>query len=191
MRKIDEQKKRSIELAILAITKEQGIQGLSFGKIAKRAQVSSGAPYVYFEDKTDMLSRIYLQCKILFDVSLRQDIDKGKSMKERIFLSVSHFAQMYLDYPLEANFITEIRANPKLISPEAKAKGNALASPLTDLYEEAVAKDCLVTTNLEFITMQLFAPFIMLIMERSAEDQTVSIKELNEIIEISVNSILK
>lgn len=191
MRKIDEEKKKSIEQAILTITQEEGIQGLSFGKIAKRAQVSSGTPYVYFKDKTDMLSSLYLQGKRLFDEGLQQDIDKGTTMKERIINSVTHFARMYMDYPLVANFITEIHANPKLISAEALATGAALARPLTNLYQEAAEKHYLVSDNIEWITLQLFAPYIMFINDRVSADRTFSLAELNEIIEISVNGVLK
>jgi len=191
MRKIDEQKKQAVEQAVLTITQEEGIQGLSFGKIAKRAHVSSGAPYVYFEDKTDMLSKMYLKAKILFDESLQADINRGQSMQDKIFLSVSHFARMYLDYPLEAMFITEIRANPKLVTEKARIEGNALAHPLIDLYQEAAQQDVLVSNNMEFVTMQLFAPFIMLITDRLAADQAVTLNELNEIIMMSVKGVLR
>lgn len=191
MRKIDEQKKQTVEQAVLTITKEEGIQGLSFGKIAKRAHVSSGAPYVYFEDKTDMLSKMYIKAKVLFDESLQADIDSGQSMEKKIFLSVSHFARMYLDHPLEAMFITEVRANPKLITEKARVEGSALAHPLVDLYQAAAKQDMLVSDNLEFVTLQLFAPFMMLITDRLAADQSVTLDELNEIIMMSVKGILR
>ena len=61
MRKIDVEKRNKVTQAVLQITMEDGLAGLSFDKLAKRAGVSSGTPYVYYRDKTDMLSCIYAQ----------------------------------------------------------------------------------------------------------------------------------
>lgn len=191
MRKIDEQKKQLIEQTVFVITKEEGIQGLSFGKIAKRAQVSSGAPYVYFKDKTDMLSQLYLKVKLLADDHLQQDIDKGKTIEENLFLSVNHFARVYANYPLEANFMTEIRANPKLVTAEVRAAGNRSAKPLVEVMQAAIAQDCVTTTNVEYATVLLFAPFMMLLSERAAVGQTASLDELEAVVHLAVEGILK
>ncbi|WP_268912922.1 TetR/AcrR family transcriptional regulator [Lentilactobacillus sp. SPB1-3] len=191
MRKIDEQKKQAIEHTVLVIIKEEGIQGLSFGKIAKRARVSSGAPYVYFKDKTDMLSSLYLKAKNLFDQGIQYDIDQGKTLQEKIFFSVNHFARMAVDYPLEANLLNALRDNPKMISEEARIEGSSLAFPLVSMYEEAVKDNRFVSDNLELIYAQLFGPFIMLLVDRQAVGKFATIEELNEIIKMSVKGVLR
>ncbi|MGV0167483.1 TetR/AcrR family transcriptional regulator [Furfurilactobacillus sp. WILCCON 0119] len=191
MRKVDEQKKQLIEQAILVITKDEGIQGLSFSKIAKYAHVSSGTPYVYFKDKTDMLSQMFLKIKLLFDDRLQADIEKGKSMPEKIYQAVTHFARMYTNYPLEAIFITAIRANPELVTKTAFAEGNASAQPLNDLFQQAVTQQCLVTDNIEAATVLLFGPFIMQIQERQAAHQAVGLDELEAVIQLSVDGLIK
>lgn len=173
------------------ITKEEGIQGLSFGKIAKHAQVSSGTPYVYYKDKTDMLSKMFLQTKTLFDDHLQADIDRGKTISDRLFEGVMHFARMYTNYPLQAIFITAIRANPGLVTKEALDYGNRSAQPLNDLFDEAVKSDALITTNIEEATVLLFGPFLMLIQERLSANQDARLDELETVIHHSVDGILK
>ena len=75
MRKIDEGKKERVKQAVFEITRDEGIAALSFGKIAKCAHVSSGTPYVYYKDKTEMLGKIYLEVKELIDKGLKAAID--------------------------------------------------------------------------------------------------------------------
>lgn len=189
MRKIDEQKRQRVEEAVLIITKEEGIQSLSFGKIAKQAHVSSGTPYVYYQDKTAMLSKIYLNCKILFDSGLNEHIARGNTLEERTFQALNHFCEKYLSHPLEGNFINEILANPKLVTAEALERGSALASPLMTLLNEVLASGRLVTTNAEFLTVLLFSPPLKLIANRNAVEQQVTLKELQELIKIAVASV--
>ena len=61
MRTIDAAKREKVTQTVLQITMEEGLAALSFDKLAKRAGISTGTPYVYYKDKTDMLSCIYRQ----------------------------------------------------------------------------------------------------------------------------------
>ena len=53
------EKRNKVTQAVLQITMEDGLAGLSFDKLAKRAGVSSGTPYVYYRDKTDF--RVFMR----------------------------------------------------------------------------------------------------------------------------------
>ena len=55
MRTIDTAKRDKVIQTVLQITMEEGLAALSFDKLAKRAGISSGTPYVYYKDKTDLL----------------------------------------------------------------------------------------------------------------------------------------
>lgn len=52
MRTIDTAKRDKVIQTVLQITMEEGLAALSFDKLAKRAGISSGTPYVYYKDKT-------------------------------------------------------------------------------------------------------------------------------------------
>ena len=51
MRTIDTAKRDKVIQTVLQITMEEGLAALSFDKLAKRAGISSGTPYVYYKDK--------------------------------------------------------------------------------------------------------------------------------------------
>ena len=191
MRKIDENKKDRIKQAILEIVDEEGIPSLSFGKIAKRANVSSGTPYVYYDDKEDMLSKIYIEIKSSLDENLAEDIAEGSSMEEKLFFGINHFAKYFMKYPLEACFMQAVQANSELITMSAVECGNQLTKPLMDLFEEASDCECLKTTNIEYLGALLFAPFIMMMVQRRSEQKEIDPKEVENLIHLSIEGILK
>ncbi|WP_125588035.1 TetR/AcrR family transcriptional regulator [Companilactobacillus jidongensis] len=191
MRKIDENKKDRIKQAIFEIVDEEGIPALSFGKIAKRANVSSGTPYVYYEDKVDMLSKIYIEIKGMIDEDLAADIAKGNSMEEMLFFGINHFAKKFMEHPLEASFMQAVQANSELITLNAVQCGNELTKPLIDLFQEASDKKCLKTYNIEYINDLLFAPFIMMMNQRRSEQREIDPKAVEDIIHLSIEGILK
>ena len=102
-----------------------------------------------------------------------------------------HFARMYVNYPLEAVFLTAIRANPELIDENALRVGNESAKPLEQLVDRAIEQHALNITNLDYVTVLLFGPFIMLVQERLSAKQTVTLSELEAVVRNSVNGILK
>ena len=85
MRTIDEEKRNKIVQAVFDIVTEEGLAGLTFSKIAKRVKVSTATAYVYFENKEDMISKIYIDVKQLFDEGLKESIEQGTTMRERLF----------------------------------------------------------------------------------------------------------
>jgi len=191
MRKIDEGKKNRIKQAVFEIARDEGIAGLSFGKLAKRAGVSSGTPYVYYQDKTDMLGKIYLDVKTLVDEGLQADIDQGKTPEERLFNAVNHFAKQLVAHQLEANYLAAIEDNPQLVTAAVLQAGNQLAAPLKVAFEAAAATGRLKTTNPETVMALLFGPFTMVLRQRFAIDQPVLASELETVIQFSMQGLLK
>jgi len=191
MRKIDEGKKNRIKQAVFEIARDEGIAGLSFGKLAKRAGVSSGTPYVYYQDKTDMLGKIYLDVKTLVDDGLQADIDQGKTPEERLFNAVNHFAKQLVAHQLEANYLAAIEDNPQLVTAAVLQAGNQLAAPLKVAFEAAAATGRLKPTNPESVRALLFGPFTMVLRQRFAIDQPVLASELETVIQFSMQGLLK
>lgn len=85
MRTIDTEKRDRVVQTVLQITMEEGLAALSFDKLAKRAGISTGTPYVYYKDKTDMLSCIYGQVWLSLQEGLQQAIDMGRTPGEKLF----------------------------------------------------------------------------------------------------------
>ena len=63
MRKKDENKQEATFDATVKLSNEIGLSNISMSKIAKRADVSAATLYVYYENKEDMLRKVYLDIK--------------------------------------------------------------------------------------------------------------------------------
>ncbi|WP_239734636.1 TetR/AcrR family transcriptional regulator [Mammaliicoccus sp. G-M28] len=187
MKHKDIAKKNRITQAVLNIVNEEGITSLSFGKIAKQAKVSSGTPYIYYKDKTDMLSNIYVEIKKLMDDGLAKKIENVSSTEDKLFEAVKHFAENFKKYPKERQFMFSLQNNHRLISESARALGMELAKPLFDLYSVAIEQNILKTNEVEIINVMLFAPVKWLI----EDNPDVSNEKIQEVIVYSINSIIK
>ncbi len=78
MRTKDDSKKDAIFKATIELLNEIGFANISMSKIGKRAGVSSSTIYVYFENKEDMLKKVYLDVKekkgALISRGIREDM---------------------------------------------------------------------------------------------------------------------
>jgi AcrR family transcriptional regulator len=84
MRRKDENKKEAIFEATISLLNEIGFYQISMSKIAKRAGVSSATIYVYFEDKDDMIRKLYLDCKAKLSSFVINDLDDKKPVQHII-----------------------------------------------------------------------------------------------------------
>lgn len=143
MRIRDEKKKTAITQAVYDIVRTEGLSNLSIGKIAKAAGVSPATVYIYYVDKTDMLSKIYLEVKVIMDTGLAEQLIPSMDVKTKVATAIRHFAERALENPLEANFMMAVQANPDAVSAEALATADNLAQPVKDLFVEAIASKTL------------------------------------------------
>lgn len=191
MRTADKEKKQRVDQAVLTITKREGIQALSFSKIAREAAVSSGTPYVYYQDKTDMLGQIYLAIKNRFDTGLAADIARGQTLEARVYNGVMHFLEMDLNYPLEATFMTEINNNPKLVTAATVEAGMRQAAPLFALYDEAKATGRLRVEDMTEVVAMLFGPPQMLLAQWETAGEQARIGPLQHLTRLAIQALLQ
>src|SRR5699024_7513431 len=80
MRKIDKNKQRAIKQAVFDLSQSEGLFNMTTAKIAKTAGVSPATIYLYYQDKTDLLSRIYEEVK----TNLHDGLDKVINLEDRL-----------------------------------------------------------------------------------------------------------
>lgn len=187
MRPQDIEKKTAITNAVYKIVKEEGLPALSFGKIAKEAKVSPATPYVYFTDKIDMLSQIYLKVNTFLDAGLEDCIKEGKTLEERLFLGVLCLAKNFLKYPQKTTFLQAIRSAPQFVTEEALREGDFLLDPLLRVYREGINSKKFLLEDVTSINAVIFGPLLWRINEeiKPTED------ELEDIIKVIVKGIIK
>lgn len=186
MRIKDEEKRIKIKQAILEIVYESGLSGLNYALIAKKANVSSGTPYVYYKDKEDMLSKVYIEVKEVVDGHLEEAIQKGKNIEEKLYYAISYLAKSVLLHPVETKYVMTFRNNKELLSEEAVVLANKNLKPLFDLYEEAYQKKEIYLQDKSKLNALLIAPVYWL----SEENKNLTFEEVDTLIRISIKMIM-
>lgn len=139
MRKIDDNKRKQIQEAVYDLTQSEGLVGLSMGKVAKLAGVSPATIYIYYQDKEDMLSRMYEQVKDLFDTGIASEINQAQTLDDKIRAAEWHFIKKQRQFPKQAGFMDAILNNENLIDEKAQNYANNLVQPVTQLFVESQA----------------------------------------------------
>jgi AcrR family transcriptional regulator len=190
MRTRDKNKEQAIVQAVYETTLKEGLANLSMGKIAKRAGVSSATAYVYYEDKTDMLSKIYLQVKDIMDSGLAEKMNTTDDLKEQTAIMMRHFAHRSLEHPLEANFMMAVQANPDMVSPYAIEQSMLMATPVTQLFERSLTSGMLRETDMDMVVAFFSAPMNYFIEQRFTKNQPVTDDEIEKIIKMSLAALI-
>lgn len=188
MRKIDEAKRAAITKAVFQITYDEGITNLSIAKIARQVGVSKATMYVYYDDKTDMLSKIFLEVKTLIDEGLTQKLQADVSFKQRVRKTLEHFAGRFIEYPYETNFMRAIMANPDLVDPQVIEQSQKMIKPLYDLFDEGVRHKYWITDDIEILVAIIFSPIEQLTETYFQKNQPVPQSKLTELIEILIST---
>lgn len=91
MRTKDEQKYESICEASIDLINEVGFANASMSKIAKRAGVSPATIYIYFDNKEDLLNKLYLRVNKLLSKTMIPDtidIENAEKTMKIIWLNL-------------------------------------------------------------------------------------------------------
>lgn len=152
MRNKDENKKENIFNATIQLINEIGFSETSMSKIAKKAGVSPSTIYVYFENKNDMINKLYLTVKQKMSQQVVYGIDASTSVKagfESVFRNYLNFILNYKDYFL---FIEQFSNSP-LIQSLSREEGLSLFQPMYQLFERGKSENIFkkVDTNLLII----------------------------------------
>jgi TetR/AcrR family fatty acid metabolism transcriptional regulator len=93
--------KELVYKAALELMEEKGYRGATIRDICKRASVSVGTFYSYFNTKSDVIREIYLSGDNFFLESVTPQLE-GRSCLEQLRLFVRYYAQINLETGLDA-----------------------------------------------------------------------------------------
>lgn len=138
------EKREALLKATLHLVNQGGFQGASMSKVAKEANVSPATIYLYFENKQDLLNKLYLDVKANFSIHAFEGYSSEKPVKkgfEKIWFNMIDFKLNQID---ESNFLSQCDNTP-LIDEESQQEGLKHLQPLLDLWkkgqEEGIIKN--------------------------------------------------
>jgi AcrR family transcriptional regulator len=114
MRLRDEAKKDALFNATIQVVNEEGFASASVNKIAKRACISPGTLYIYFNNKEDLLVSTFLTLKTKLSEEILRDFGSDNTLKENVrsiwfrlfqFVSTNLAEYQYIDQFSNSPFI--------------------------------------------------------------------------------------
>ena len=148
MRKIDTNKQQAIQQAVYDLVAADGLTNLSMSKISDSAHVSPATIYIYYADKKDLLSQMYMSVKSSLDQGLMETINHGVDVTSKLKLALLHFAKFYEKHPKEILFMWTMLHNSTEVSEEANAFCRQRAAVVVELISTAIREELLITSDI-------------------------------------------
>lgn len=136
MRTKDENKVIAIRQAVIDLSQTDGFTNLTTANVAKKAGVSPATIYLYYKDKTDLLSRLYEEVKNDLHEGLATEIKAAGSDLTAQLASMLRFSvSQAKKFPKESHFVSALWTNQELLDEQAQAFGKQEAGPLLILFK--------------------------------------------------------
>jgi TetR/AcrR family transcriptional repressor of multidrug resistance operon len=158
----DDKKLQAICDAAIELITANGFADTSMSKIAKAANVSPATIYVYFENKEDLLNKIYLFVKQLMSAELLKGVKADLPVAKAFEIIWNNYYQYAMKNPVRFAF-TEQFVNSPLVDGICKEEGSSFFKPLFDVLQRGKDEKIFKNISLEIFTAFTFAPLTGLI----------------------------
>ena len=162
MRTRDPRKESLLRSKAMAMVVKDGFKGFSMQKLAKAARVSPATIYIYWKDRDDLLLQLYAEAWAKMSETSLKDFDPGMSFQEGLKYQWNNRARWFLDHPVEAAFMEQVRFSP--LHDRAQAiLGAGYADVMKSFVKNAIARKELVKVPVEVYWSIAFSPLYQLI----------------------------
>jgi TetR/AcrR family transcriptional repressor of multidrug resistance operon len=162
MRTRDPRKESLLRSKAMAMVVKDGFKGFSMQKLAKAARVSPATIYIYWKDRDDLLLQLYADAWAKMSEKTLTGFDPGVSFQEGLKHQWNNRARWFLDHPIEAAFMEQVRFSP--LHDRAQAiLGLGYAEVMKAFVRGAIARKELVKVPIEVYWSIAFAPLYQLI----------------------------
>ena len=120
--------------ATLTLVNNRGFHDAPMSKIAKQAGVSPATIYLYFENKQDLINKLYIEVKASFCSHAFQGYDAELPVKKGFDIIWHNIADYKLNKVEESMFLSQCDNTP-MIDGESIQEGLKHLQPLLDLWE--------------------------------------------------------
>lgn len=190
MRKKDNNKKNAIFEATIKTINDIGLVNISMSKIAKNAGVSASTLYVYFENKDDLIQKIYSDAKIRMLLSCLKGINENQNIQQ----AIRKIGENLLDF-IHSNknyfLFIEQTSNSPLINLNAEDEIINLENKLVGIFENGVKKGILKNISPVLLMSFCFYSISQLYKDENIEEILLKYIEFDSIFEMCWDAIKK
>lgn len=188
MRPKDEDKVDRIYRAAIKVINLEGFQGSSMTKIAGEADLSPATIYLYFENKEDMINRLFIHLKSKMGNSyFNSDTELSPSKGTFRTIWLNHY-QYIINNQEEYNFLENFSNCPLIEHIEKENKPDYCPAFVT-LFELSKASKLIQPLQNDIIYSLLFAPISHMVKKSKSLGTTLSTNELIQIFDASWKSV--
>lgn len=162
MRIKDDKKRDAIYLAAIALVNQHGLAGTSMSMIAKVANVSPATLYIHFENKEDMLNKLYLMVKEAASGPLLEGIEEGMDVRQAFDCFIRNQVGYYL-VNKEAFSFQDQFFNSAVIRSDVLEAGLSFYSPLMSIYKRGIEEGKLINVDMSLSFAFIYDPVNSLI----------------------------
>lgn len=188
MRQSDENKRKAIGDAAINLIITVGFSDTSMSRIAREAKVSPATIYTYFENKEDMLNKLYLMVKRNFSDCLLKGFDPQMPIKEGLRLIFNNVCNSFKANPKHFIFM-EFYASSPLVNKISKELATAYYKPIYSFIERGKKEKVLKDVPSEMISAYCFYPIANMLKSRHNEGRKLNEKELENIFLMMWNAV--
>jgi AcrR family transcriptional regulator len=163
VRRKDDNKHQAICDAAIDLITKNGFADTSMSKIAKAANVSPATIYVYFENREDLLNKLYLFVKQEMSAELLRGVKDSHSTEESFKIIWNNFYNYAIENPVRFAF-TEQFANSPMVA-NCRSESMDFFKPLLDLFVRGVEAKVFKDIPLEIFNAFTFSPLMGLVKE--------------------------
>jgi TetR/AcrR family transcriptional repressor of multidrug resistance operon len=162
MRPKDENKDLAIRQTALHMIVTEGFKGLSMQKLAKEAGVSPATIYIYYQDRNDLLHKLYLEVLDRTNEAALKGFDPDMSFDQGMKILWFNRFRYYSQYPDDFHFINQFINSPMMVNVLTR-KTDHYKETMQAFYKNAVDNGEIAELQLEVYWPIAFAPLYQLI----------------------------
>lgn len=144
------EKRDAILKSALTLFSERGFHNTPTSLIAQEAGVATGTLFHHFKNKEELINALYLELKMLLVDALKSEIDKDRSIQDRIKISWINGVKWGIMHPKEIHFIFQY-ANSPFISNLTREQAMGQYEFIAAIYEQAMRDGIIKSTYAEFV----------------------------------------
>jgi AcrR family transcriptional regulator len=189
MRNKDENKNEAIFRATIQLLNEVGFAEISMSKIAKGANVSPSTIYVYFENKEDMIKKLYLNVKEKLSIAMLHGIDRESSPTKIVFELIMKNLMEYILKNQEDFLFLEQFSNSPLIGRLCSEETMWFFKPHNEIVEKGKKANILKQGASEVLMNYCYFPVTQLAKKYIKENKEFDKNEFDQIVRMSWDAI--
>ncbi len=181
-------KRAALVKATINLVNNNGFHATPMSKIAKMAGVSPGTIYLYFENKQDLVNKVYIDVKAAFTQFAFKDFSEDMPVAEgfeNIWKNIAKFKLKEVD---EALFLSQCDNTPMVDEPSRK-EGLKHLSPLLDLWERGQKEGIIKPVSPYLLYAFTIYPIAFLMNMQQQKLYTLTKAQINEAYDMVWNSI--